>query len=642
MRVLDAGDPADPSTWGDWFPGMTCTVLLNYGLTMLLMVAGASDKLSLIQKTALPFAATIVVDETNLLSDAFRNKDFSKADVWGQVALTTVKAFITALANVDARLAVLIGTVIALGDAEDCIPIVGQIMLAISLAAGVATLFETTIEIAESPISYVYDLVLTHELTVNIVHDPKKDQFPMASYYKVTAHFDSGGTPVVQTLGMPPPPPGQGGVSTLAPVVFKNVPRGGQVTVTVGFYAGDDSLAAKGTTGLVSNANDQLSITIEEFPTPIGIRTMYVHKQKTTLLDGQGTHGWLVTSTGPLTKQSDISCEGAGHLCRFRGITVRQGTARAPGYVGYAWQGDSPGVHACGGGQGQLDQLANIGDVDPQSGYALAPCGFRPGVKLTYSLLTHGTSNFYLDSTNKIVRQITLDPTPVFDPPQNQRAWGALNLDSDALLLHPSGRLVSINNALGKIEVLKLPDSPMTDAEALAKRLAEVHAGTGTRVGLMNGPAAAAVSSDGVILVLEAGNNRLQAFDLGANAVKFFSKQASPYFLSLDATAGADTVYLDLAVEYTGYLYVLSYNIGSNVYRLDIYHPGQSTTAPLTTTRNVNAAKLAVDFWRNVYTLNYEVLRLPDGALAPVTEPSVSLWIPVSTSPTTRPAPPRR
>ena len=86
--------------------------------------------------------------------------------------------------------------------------------------------------------------------------------------------------------------------------------------------------------------------------------------------------------------------------------------------------------------------------------------------------------------------------------------------------------------------------------------------------------------------------------------------------------------YLDLAVEYTGYLYVLAFNQNSYQYRLDLYHPGQSDTRPIATTLDVNAARLTVDFWRNVYTLNYEVLRLPDNAAAGLTEPSVSLWTP--------------
>ena len=62
--------------------------------------------------------------------------------------------------------------------------------------------------------------------------------------------------------------------------------------------------------------------------------------------------------------------------------------------------------------------------------------------------------------------------------------------------------------------------------------------------------------------------------------------------------------------------------------RLDIYHSGQDGTAPIATTQNMNAAKLTVDFWRNVYTLNYDVLRLPGGGFPGMTEPSVSLWQP--------------
>jgi hypothetical protein len=114
--------------------------------------------------------------------------------------------------------------------------------------------------------------------------------------------------------------------------------------------------------------------------------------------------------------------------------------------------------------------------------------------------------------------------------------------------------------------------------------------------------------------------------------VQFFSKQTAPYFLNLDATSDPDTQYLDLAVEFTGFLYILSYNQTTNEYRMDLYHPGQSGTQPIVTTPNVNAARLTVDFWRNVYTLNYEVLRLPNGMVPSITEPSVSLWTPTGAS----------
>jgi hypothetical protein len=412
------------------------------------------------------------------------------------------------------------------------------------------------------------------------------------------------------------------------------VPLGGQVNVSVGFYSSSDELVGKGTTGLVANTldvnkpNGQPVIVIEEIKVPIQSNTIYVHSQKTTL-DQSGLHRW-VAGPAPSAKRVDISCESAtGNLCDFRGITVRQGTSTAPGYVGYAWQGYSERMDECGSGQGQLDRLANLGARDAQSGYVVAPCSFPAGTRLSYSLLTHGSSNFYLDSNGNVVRQVQLDPKPVFDPPAHKNAWGALNFASDALLLHPSGRFVSINHANSKIEILRIPAAPMHDEQARVKLLASVHSGPGSRPGLIDTPQAAAISPDGVILILEAGdNNRLQAFDLGGNPVQFFKRQQSPYFLTLTATAGGDTVYLDLAVEFTGYLYVLSFDQGTNEYRLDIYHPLQDGTAPISTTPNVNAAKLTVDFWRNVYTLNYEVLKLPDGTPPPTAEPSVSLWLP--------------
>ncbi len=513
---------------------------------------------------------------------------------------------------------------------------------------GAATLLETTLEIAASPVSYVYDLTLAHDITVTILHASNNDQFPtVATHYKVTAQFDRGATPYTQTLPMP-----SGTVKTLPPVAFQNVPFGGNVTVTVGFYSSDDRLAGQGSTGSVANNVETLAdIVIQEYPTPIQPNTAYEHKQVTTLTDAQGTHGWLASPTGPTVKADSLVCgQAAGDLCSLRDITVRQGSGAVPGFVGYGFQSFSSGVSACGsGGQGQLDQLVNMGDVDPASGYVTLGCGLQDRSRVTYSLFpgnstagggpTPATSDFYLDTTNGVVRRVRLDLNPPqFDPPSSG-AWGAFNLPSDDLVMHPSGRLVSINNALHKIEILRLPDAPVSDAVAMTKLLATTHAGfgvaNGALPGLLGGPVAAAISPDGVILVLEALNNRIQAFDVGANPVQLFQQQTSRYFLELTATAGADTEYLDLAVEYTGYLYVLSRSQSTNLYRLDIYHPGQDGTAPIATTQNMNAAKLTVDFWRNVYTLNYDVLRLPGGGFPGMTEPSVSLWQP-STPPQSR------
>jgi hypothetical protein len=99
--------------------------------------------------------------------------------------------------------------------------------------------------------------------------------------------------------------------------------------------------------------------------------------------------------------------------------------------------------------------------------------------------------------------------------------------------------------------------------------------------------------------------------------------------MPLHDPASANVTYLDIAVESKSYIYVLSYvNDGSQLtdYRLDIYNPDGTflSRTPDGSGDGVNGAKIVVDQWRNLYTLNYERLSGP----ANRTEPSVSTWIP--------------
>jgi hypothetical protein len=88
--------------------------------------------------------------------------------------------------------------------------------------------------------------------------------------------------------------------------------------------------------------------------------------------------------------------------------------------------------------------------------------------------------------------------------------------------------------------------------------------------------------------------------------------------------------YLDVACEPEGFIYVLSYlRPGGKLsdYRLDIYNPDGThlaRTPKKPGDPGVNAAKIAVDHWRTLFTLNYEALSGPGGR----TEPSVSQWAP--------------
>ena len=322
--------------------------------------------------------------------------------------------------------------------------------------------------------------------------------------------------------------------------MFSGIPLGGNLNVSVSFMqsaitpTADDILLGKGSTSLVPNDGSAKSIQVTEIAFPIGPTTKYEHQNK-TFLDDNNNHVWM-KAAAPTANLSNTACGGTGSLCGYRAITVRQGTQSAEGYLGYAWQGQNRG------GPSQADQLANVNTGSTaQSGYAALTSGIVVGgVRVAYNLLTHGTSNFYLDTTDAnapVIRQITLDGTPQIMGSSSNQAWGILNMASDALLLHPAGHVISVNSANHKIETHQIPaKGPMADSDAKVQLIAQVRSGQGSRPGLIDSPVAAAVTADGHILVLEAGNNRIHALDIGANPVQYFTKQAAPYFLTLDAT----------------------------------------------------------------------------------------------------------
>jgi len=100
--------------------------------------------------------------------------------------------------------------------------------------------------------------------------------------------------------------------------------------------------------------------------------------------------------------------------------------------------------------------------------------------------------------------------------------------------------------------------------------------------------------------------------------------------LQLKDGVSPDIHYLDVGVESKGFIYVLSYQgTGSKQsdYHLDIYNPDGtwlSRTPDKSGNPGVNGARMIVDQWRNLYTLNYDSFLGPNNR----TEPSVSTWVP--------------
>lgn len=189
---------------------------------------------------------------------------------------------------------------------------------------------------------------------------------------------------------------------------------------------------------------------------------------------------------------------------------------------------------------------------------------------------------------------------------------------------------------------LTVPDSEMTDLaggvvpDGLRQALA-------TRDVTLSG--SAVVQSVVIVRVESAGslwvvqdNDASQSYRISINAANKDQLKAVYYnpFMPLHSNDGETYTYLDMGTEMKGYIYVLGYtgDDGKQVsdYKLDIYDPsGQwlsrtpdTSIEPKAT--GVNGAKLAVDMWRTMFTLNFEHFLGPDGR----TEPSVGRWLPTT------------
>jgi hypothetical protein len=331
----------------------------------------------------------------------------------------------------------------------------------------------------------------------------------------------------------------------------------------------------------------------------------------------------------PTATRAALSCAGDDTLCELKQISISPRT----GMLGYAWRTGGLGVGQCGGGPpgGVLFAFQNVfAAPPPEQGLKFSDCGFTLPAALVYDPLgpPAGTgNNFYVepaaDGDGFYVRSVVLDNSTPFDLAQTAN-WGRFTQPLDSFAVHPGGYLIGVAAATHRIEVLGLPPAAAPDSMPAMSPWATMRAGLGTRAGLTDTPVAVAIHK-GVVLVLEQGNSRIQAFDVAGNPVEVFAGGTSP-FVALPTDIGG-LVRVDLATDALGYLFVLSYRGNGSLasdYRLEIFDPqGRFVTR----TTGIAAGRIAVDPFRTLYALNYESI-----AGAPRIEPSVSQWLPSTPS----------
>jgi len=508
------------------------------------------------------------------------------------------------------------------GQAVVAVPIVGWIFKIAEIAATLAAIAVAIGEVLSSQALTDNSITLSLDMQVTIEHDADDFRFPPeADTYEVTATLAK--TLVYKASGPIVPPGGQ----RTAPIVatIENVPSGGTVTIDVVLKSADGWIAATATTGPLAatpEAAGEITLTVKNKLVPLTAQTQYQHD---LVLESQnGAHLWVPTPQGPTATRSALSCARNDTLCQLAQISMSPRT----GMVGYAWRTGGLGVDQCGGGPpGVLYSFQNVfAAAPPDSGLKFAGCGFNLPAGLAYNPAgppSGSGGNFYFepaaDGDGFSLRSVTLDTSTPFDLQQTTN-WGRFTQALDSVSVHPSGYIVGVASATHKLEILTPPDEAAADDMPSQSPWATMRSGLGSRAGLMNTPVAVTVYG-GAILVLEQGNQRIQAFDVTANPVPIFAGKTSPFLLLMSEPEAV--VYLDLSADALGFLYVLSYvNDGGSPadYRLDIYEPGGDF---LVRTTGIAAGRMTVDPFRTVYTVNYEAV-----AGAARIEPSLSQWIP--------------
>jgi hypothetical protein len=611
-------------------PGIAMTVVFSYALPVIFLALGGSTTTSKnkIVKVAAALGPFIIkyalkVGLTSTFKQGPSDPVYSGFLQFSNVALKQ-------LAVRDAVwLAEMYAEAAAEGAVKAAAPLVGWVLFAVDAAVTAAEIITTTVQLALSRQYVDTTAGFTHALEVTIEPDPEHPgAFPQVATRVLVVAMCSEAQTFNDDQPFSP-------TSDPVPLVrnFAAIPSGGVVTVTVFFLSASGWIAGVGSVevpNVLTGDTRTLAVTvkIKEQLVPLSSSTKYTHAKKLTSTGA--AHAWLATTIAPEATQDAVDCRpSSSGLCKPTSITY----STKAGQLGYSYEAAAPTISACGTGQQpglQVYHLQNIndsklvGDGTPDAALSVTACGYRQPVLLCYEPRGAVDGNHFaivpLPSGGYVARKIRIGEKTTFPYLESAPIVGRFNASELTMVrYHPAGFLVALNPSFNKIEVLR---TGKTFGNVAYARVATIVAGAGTTRGLIDGPVAIAPTSTGLsFLVLESRNQRIQAMGIDdASPVNYFASSVASI---APLRPEANVTYLDICVEGTGYIYVLSYaNAGmvTGDYRIDIYSPNGSWLAR---TEGVAAARMVVDVWRNLYTLNFERI-----IVAGRTEPSVSQWLP--------------
>ena len=642
----------------DWDPtaawlGIAMTGVIDLAVPTYALVSTAGEESNTLFDSifkSVPFLAATALSVFTVAKDIFDGSANTGSDLKAALvsfADSLVTKVLTA-ADVAAKLAAFFGA----EEAEEALPFVGWALKAVAMGAAIAQLAQTIGEVVCSPRVVEFDLRVTMNAVITLTPDPSTgSEFPQtATTVQLTAQYSDNTTRTYTAKIL------DSKVPSLT-IDWADVPVGGTVTFVVAMFSAEGWGVGKGQSATIQNEiNDQthqvlaVGVSVQQQLYPLGADTTYHHNRLLGYTTGVG-YEWAANPNAPTETAANLGTGPSGHVLEaLNALTISDDL----GVLGYGWEASGLNIPPIDGGGGatELYTIQNIGfrptagdsrPIWPQAGYMTAPAGYSKPPTLLYLRTAGGGGEqlagpgaFFLDPTGdpkagfhlRQVKPVT-SPNVPFDDPSRRfdlsvgTSWGRFASLPTSLAIHSNGYVVGVDPAFDNLQILKLASAGTPDAQA---PWAYIPLGPGTAPGRLGGPALVCVRPDQTILVLEAGNKRVQAFSRGGHPVQAFPGLETPFWFPLVSHAPDSTnvVYLSLSVDVAGYVYVLSQNgngYDPGDFNLDIYTP---TGQHLLYQRGLVAAGLAVDLWRNVYTLNFQQIAGPRNR----TEPSLSEYLP--------------
>ncbi|WP_417838269.1 hypothetical protein [Tritonibacter scottomollicae] len=559
------------------------------------------------------------------------------------------------------------------GEIEDEIPFSGWLVVALNIATGVAQLAETIVEVATSP--WFITNTVTEQITSTItVHpDPRHQAWPQGqagtkSRCEAKMIFKNQGRPTVSQVFEIP----ANFTDAQIQFAFDGNTLGGEVKIEADFYI-DSWLAGKAQSGWLKNEEDitaDMTLYLVQLPIPITASSTFKHSAILTYENE--AYSWNDTATAPVSTLADLSTSSnANEISECVALALSQRYA----VLGQSFKAAGTGLApATGGGfdtQLFAFQSQNI-PGRPMSDVKWMTAGFTYQSELIYDpfppkfLMKDGQwvlendrpvpdpedvdlGCYYVDPRlqdvsldegggfhlRKVDVSGTSDFAPGTLPDPNLLSHGRFPFFPDHTAMHPSGHLIAVNQQAAKVMILNIDQAGKSDADMPVANTNAGKALIADREGFLFRPVALGCSYDGTLLILdqvfsqETSESRVQAFDLLGRPVPCFLDDKGEATSILPIPNDGE-VYLDMCVvgnKSMTYIFILYYTGNGKSptdYNVAIYGFGEkaksSEMTPIVTTNKVPAARIAVDMWHTLYTLNYQMVADTAGkASGPVT-----------------------